>query len=199
MCQSYVRRKNRGRIDTSSRSMSGMRLDGMLREISDRTHEYCAIESATTQLGGSASTKALNDKAKLMKVQREMLSRQVSEANHNEGIVRKLQVVGISTAGLTLQVSRLCHVKGYVSLMMTHDPQVVPTDMRQFSSFLILLATVVKIKVWNPTSRPASIGQWLTSTSDHYSTLHRGFPKSGPGQHDAVIASSRFQGWGVRG
>lgn len=80
-------------------------------------------------------------------MQREMLSRLATEARHERHVVEKLQVFGISTAGLTMQISRMCHRKGYVSLMMVHAPQTVPTDVRQLSEFLVLLATVVKTKL----------------------------------------------------
>lgn len=165
-CQSYMLRKNRNRTDVSSRVKCGPRLDGILYDSQDRSHEFCAIESAPAQSGGSISTKSLNEKAKLLKVQREMLSRLAIEAKHESQVVDNLQVFGISTTGLTMQISRMCHRKGYVSLLMVHDPQTVPHDVRQLSEFLVLLAAVVKTKVLGPLRK-----DWTTINHRNFSLV----------------------------
>lgn len=169
ICQSYMLRKNRNRTDVSSRVKCGPRLDGILRDSQVRSHEFCAIESAPAQPGGTISTKALNDKAKLLKVQRDMLNRQAIEANHERRVVQKLQVFGISTAGLTMQVSRMFHPKGYVSLLMVHEPHTIPHDVRQLPQFLVLLAAVVRTKL--AIERSIEVFRSRSSTNDAQSLL----------------------------
>ena len=126
---------------------SGPRLDGLVRSVDDDTHEFCAIEAAPRLRGGISSTKWLHDKAKLGKVLRDMLSRLITLADHDARTVRCLQVVGISTAGLTMQVSRMCHRGGYVSLLTSETPRAVPRAVAQFQELLKFLVAFVQIKV----------------------------------------------------
>jgi hypothetical protein len=126
---------------------SGPRLDGIVRSVDDDAHEFCAIESAPSLRGGTSSTKWLNDKAKLGKVLRDMLGRLIKLADHDSRIVKSLQVVGISTAGLTMQVSRMCHRKGYVCLLIREKLRRVPHDVKQFQELLFFLVAFIQAKV----------------------------------------------------
>jgi hypothetical protein len=146
-CQSSALRKNRNRTETSSRMKTGPRLDGVVRSVDDDSREFCAIESARRLRGGTSSTKWLSDNAKLQKVLRDMLSRLVTLVDNDPQIVRRLQVVGISTAGLHLQVTRLCHRKGYVCLSTREQLFSVPDDVMQVKQLLLLLVAVVRTKV----------------------------------------------------
>ena len=46
-----------------------------------------------------------------------------------------------------MQVSRMCHGKGYVSLFTVEPLQTVPLDVEQLLEFMVLLSTVVQAKV----------------------------------------------------
>jgi hypothetical protein len=84
-----------------------------------------------------------------------MPSRLSIEAKHERQVVENIQVFGISTAGLTMQISRMCHRKGYVSLLMVHNPQTVPHNVRQLSEFPVNLAYSVRhFLVMSPISSP---------------------------------------------
>ena len=144
---SYLLRKNRNRTDVSRRVKSGPRLDGILRDVNDRSYEFCAIEGAPLLSGGTISTKWLRDKAKLRKALRDIISRLAIEANHERRVVEDLQVVGISTAALTMQVSRMTHRKGYVCMLAVDRPLTIPHDVRQLRKLLVFLAAFVRIKV----------------------------------------------------
>jgi hypothetical protein len=147
ICQSSALRKNRNRTETSARMKSGPRLDGIVRSVDDDCHEFCAIEAAPRLRGGTSSTKWLSDNAKLLKVLRDMLSQLASAVAYERRIVQQLQVVGISTAGLTMQVSRMCHRKGYVCLFTRDLLLNIPDDVKQLKQLLLFLAAFVQTKV----------------------------------------------------
>jgi hypothetical protein len=142
-----VLRKNSDRTEISSRMKSGPRLDGILRNNEDDSHEFCAIEGARTQRGGTISTKWLSDNAKLRKVLRDMMSRLAIVADHERRVVEQLQVFGISTAGLTMQVSRMSHREGYVCLLVVDELYHIPKDIQQFKQLLLFLVAFVRVKV----------------------------------------------------
>jgi hypothetical protein len=81
---------------------SDPRLDGIVRSADDESHEFCAIEFAPKLRGGTFATKGFSDSAKLQKVLRDMLSRLITLVDQDAQIVKRLQVVGISTAGLNI-------------------------------------------------------------------------------------------------
>jgi hypothetical protein len=126
---------------------TGPRLDGVVRSVDDDSHEFCAIESAPRLRGGFSATKWLSDNAKIQKVLRDMLSRLVTLVDNDPQIVRRLQVVGISTSGLNLQVTRLCHRKGYVCLSIREKLFGFPDDVMQLKQLLLLLIALVQTKV----------------------------------------------------
>jgi len=148
--QSYLLRKNRNRANTSSRVKPGPRFDGLLRNYPGRTQEFCVIESSPALRGGVISTKWLSDKAKVGKALREMINRLDIEANCERRVLDKLQVVGISTAGLTMQVSRMCRQKGYVCLLTVNQPVQIPHSVEQFRELLVFLAGFLRVKVYSP-------------------------------------------------
>lgn len=145
--QSYLLRKNRNRANTSSRVKPGPRFDGLLRNYPGRTQEFCVIESSPALRGGVISTKWLSDKAKVGKALREMINRLDIEANCERRVLDKLQVVGISTAGLTMQVSRMSRQKGYVCLLTVNQPVQIPHSVEQFRELLVFLAGFLRVKL----------------------------------------------------
>jgi hypothetical protein len=140
-------RINSQRNDPSTRLKTGPRLDGILRSLGGPTHEFCAIEAAPSLLSGHVATKWLSDKAKLPKVLRDMLSRLIIVSGHDADIARKLQVVGVSIAGLMMQVSRLCHGKGYVTLLVSEPIWSAPSEIEQITDLLELLPAILSIKI----------------------------------------------------
>jgi hypothetical protein len=145
-CQSTALRRNRNRDEVSTRQKIGPRLDGLLRSTDDNSHEFCAIEAATELRGGTFNTKWLSDKAKLSKVLRDMLSRLISAVDHDADVVARLQVVGLSMAGLTMQAVRLCHGKGYVSLLVAEPSRTAPSAVGRLRELLKVLTEFVRVK-----------------------------------------------------
>lgn len=105
------------------------------------------MEVATTLRSKPTSKKWLTDKAKLTRVLRDMLSWLITLADHDRRVVDKLQVVGILTAGLDMQMSRRCQRKGYVCLLVRERLRSIPNDVRQFKELLIFLARFVPTKL----------------------------------------------------
>ncbi|KAA8901575.1 hypothetical protein FN846DRAFT_908926 [Sphaerosporella brunnea] len=130
-CQSSILRRNRRRSEPSLRM----------------SHEFCVMEVATTLRSKPTSKKWLTDKAKLTRVLRDMLSWLITLADHDRRVVDKLQVVGILTAGLDMQMSRRCQRKGYVCLLVRERLRSIPNDVRQFKELLIFLARFVPTKL----------------------------------------------------
>lgn len=149
---------------------SGPRLDGILRDYPGRTYEFCVVESAPALRGGVISTKWLSDKAKVQRTLRDMIrSLDIEVTRHGKHaspppatgnlgsssggqssrIPQKIEVFGISTAGLTLQVSRMSHTykKGYVCLFEVEEALEIPNDVNQFQKLLLFLGGFVRIKV----------------------------------------------------
>jgi hypothetical protein len=66
----------------------------------------------------------------------------------------KLQVVGVVTAGLTLQICRLFNQRGYVCLLKTEKVHQVPPTVGELINLLFLLKSVVQMKVFAHSPRP---------------------------------------------
>jgi hypothetical protein len=126
---------------------SGPRLDGIVRSVDDDSHEFCGIEAAPRLRGGTSATKWLSDNAKLQKVLRDILSALAAAVAHERRVVQRLQVVGISTAGLACQVSRMCHRAGYVCVFTKETLNKIPDHIGQFKQLLLFLAAFAQVKV----------------------------------------------------
>lgn len=144
-CVATALRKNRNRIDTTMRAKSGPRLDGIIRTVEDDSYEYGGLEVART-FRGTSSTKWLDDSRKLIRALRDMLGRLHRLVDGDVEVVGKLQVVGIVTAGLALQLCRLFNPHGYVCLLKREKVHQVPSSVDKLQDLLLLLAYVVKIK-----------------------------------------------------
>jgi hypothetical protein len=102
---------------------------------------------APRQSAGLSATKWLDDKAKLTKLLRDMLDRLIKVSDHDARIVPQLQVVGLSIAGLSFQMSRLGYGKGYISLFSSEPVLTAPSAVGQLKDLLKLLILVTRMKV----------------------------------------------------
>lgn len=100
-CRATSVRKNRHRTKTGpgNRQKIGRRLDAIIRTVEDDYFEYGGMEVART-FNGITSSKWLGDSFKLAKALRDMLFRLHGLVDHNEAIVKRLQVVGVFNAGM---------------------------------------------------------------------------------------------------
>lgn len=147
-CRATSLRKNRHRQKLSTRMKLGPRLDAIIRTTEDDYHEYGAMEVARTFTGGVTSTKWLGDAFKLAKALRDMLFRLHELVNGDAGITRRVQVVGVCTAGLALQYVRLGYPGvGYVCLLKREGLVQVPKGVGGgLAELLRVLMTVAQLK-----------------------------------------------------
>lgn len=127
----------------------GCRLDAIIRTVEDDYYEYGAMEVART-FNSVKSTKWLGDSFKLAKALRDMLFRLHELVDNDETIVKKLQVVGVTNAGLSFQYVRMSHPNGYVCLLQREKLQQVPKVVQGVVDLLHLLMNVVQVKVGGP-------------------------------------------------
>lgn len=93
------------------------------------------------------SSKCLKDTYKLAKALRDMLHRLHERVDHNEDIIRKLQVVGVCCAGLSIQTVRMGCWKGGVTVL-TKDPALeVPVSVKEIAGLCKVIAGVQRMKV----------------------------------------------------
>jgi len=145
-CRASSLRKNRGRVETSTRQKIGRRFDGILRSFEDDSQEFVAVEAARKLIGGSEATKWMKDSRKVEKALRDMLSRLHDVVGHDWAIIPSLEVVGINTAGFDFQTCRMSHTKGHVCLLKREATRRFPTSVSQLQELLLLLAHIVQIK-----------------------------------------------------
>ncbi|KAG0643436.1 hypothetical protein HOY80DRAFT_945688 [Tuber brumale] len=147
-CRATSLRKNRRRQKLSTRMKLGSRLDAIIRTSEDDYHEYGAMEVARTFTGGVTSTKWLGDAFKLVKALRDMLPRLHELVNGDAEITRRVQVVGVCTAGLALQYVRLGHPGiGHVCLLKREGLVQVPKGVGGgLAELLKVLMTVAQLK-----------------------------------------------------
>ncbi|KAI5814154.1 hypothetical protein BZA77DRAFT_319719 [Pyronema omphalodes] len=138
VCRATSLRKNRTRTDPTGRAKNGSRLDGILRSVEDDSLEFFCMEIASTFQGGVTSTKWLGDSHKLVRAMRDMLGRVVQRGGK--------QVVGVVAAGLTLEVWRMYHFKGYTCVLKRERIQTVPSKVERLTDLLVLLSSVVRMK-----------------------------------------------------
>jgi hypothetical protein len=158
----YVLRKNRDRTDDTDRLKTGNKVDGLFHDVIDRQNEYAVLESAKRLKGGASSTKWLRDQEKMRKLMRDIIGRLAREANHERRVVKDLEVFGISTAGFTVQISRITQPKGYVFLYKQDTPLTVPQDIKQLSKLPLVLSLILKTRVLAPWPAQAYIYHGLT-------------------------------------
>ncbi|KAA8892759.1 hypothetical protein FN846DRAFT_1009577 [Sphaerosporella brunnea] len=143
-CRATVLRQNRGRESPHKRRQRKgvFKLDAIICTIDDNFLEFGCMETSRT-FKGMTATKWLNDSKKLERIMRDMLGRLVHIGSSKK---EKVQVVGITTAGLTIRFSRIVNVASHVCLIQREDLQQVPTTVNDLQALLLLLATVVRIK-----------------------------------------------------
>ena len=147
VCHAYVLRKNRNRTEDDGRLKTGKKVDGLFHELRDRKVEYGVIESARVLTAGDASSKWLSDKGKLRKTMRDIMGRLAINTRHESRVLAELEVIGVSTAGLDVQLLRLTQPGGYVCLLHNDMPQSVPPHIAQFPQLVFVLALILKAKV----------------------------------------------------
>jgi hypothetical protein len=104
------------------------------------------MEIARTFQGGTNSTKWMRDSQKLVRALRDMLHRLHQRVEPDAASVGKLQVFGIVTAGLSLQICRLVNPHGYVCLLKAHKVRQVPSTVGELQNLLFLLRSMVQMK-----------------------------------------------------
>jgi hypothetical protein len=142
-----VLRKNRNRTDVSARMQTGPKVDGLFHAVENRGIEFGIHESAPHVNGGESSSKLLGDQKKMRRLMRDIFGRLAIEVKHDPRIVKDLEVIAYSTAGLTMQVSRMTQPKGYVLVLTTDKSVAVPQSIEQFSELLLVVALALKTKV----------------------------------------------------
>ncbi|KAH0614004.1 uncharacterized protein H6S33_005890 [Morchella sextelata] len=146
-CRATGIRKNRLRtkIGRGNRLKIGRRLDAIIRTVEDDPYEYGAMEVART-FNGVTSSKWLGDFFKLAKALRDMLFRLHGLVDHDEAVVKKLQVVGVFNAGLSFQLIRMSHPKGFVCLLNAEKMQQVPNSVQELVKLFKVLMNVALMK-----------------------------------------------------
>lgn len=168
------------------RLKTGRRLDAIIRTIEDNSHEYGGMEVARS-FRDVTSSKWLGDDFKLTKALRDMLFRLHELVDHDNSIVKKLQVVGVLNAGtsrtqpelalsinsdlspgLALQIIHMNHPNGYVCLLQREKLQHVPTSVQDLMKLLHLLKRVsqMKVSIFNTLT-----GDYLTSRAANHKRL----------------------------
>ncbi|KAG0642381.1 hypothetical protein HOY80DRAFT_639515 [Tuber brumale] len=133
-CRSCAQRRNRPSQRLTDRANLGACLDGIIRTIGDSHYEYGGIDDGSSNF-------------KLIKSLRDMLSRLDEIVNGDPQIRQRIQVVGISTAGLALQCARLGHPGvGYVCLLQREAVIRVPTVVEALPDLLRMLVIVAQVK-----------------------------------------------------
>jgi hypothetical protein len=150
-----VLRKNRNRTDDAGRLKTGLKADGLFHDITDRQNEYGVMECAKRLNGGEFSSKWRSDQGKMRKLMRDIIGRLAIQANNDRRVVDKLQVIGISTAGFSVQVLRMSQTKGYTCLLKSDKSAHIPQSIQQFSQLPFVLSLILKTRVC---IRPAQAG-----------------------------------------
>ncbi|KAG0642379.1 hypothetical protein HOY80DRAFT_639417 [Tuber brumale] len=146
-CSASALRRNSRRQKLTERARLGPPLDGIIRGLEDPHYEYGGIEDGPTSVGGVTATKWIGSNFKLIKCLRDMISRLDGIVKGDPQIRRRIQVVGISTAGLALQFARLGHPGvGYVCLLQREEVIRVPTGVEELPDLLRMLVMVVQMK-----------------------------------------------------
>ncbi|KAG0138638.1 hypothetical protein HOY82DRAFT_631252 [Tuber indicum] len=146
-CQATSLCRNHQRDDPMGRVKLGHRLDGIIRTLVGGHHEFGGIEDGATFKGGVVATKWKSDQSKLIKCMRDMFKPLDDLVNSDPTIKRRMQIVGISTAGLALQYTLLGHRgHGHVYLLQKGKVVQVPTTVGELPDLLRILVMVAQLK-----------------------------------------------------
>ena len=129
------------------RARTGPKLDAVIRTVEDNTHEFGGVEVARTDAGGAGSTKRLGDAGKLVRAMRDMLFRLHERVGHDEGVVRRVQVVGVVCAGVKMQAMRMGCWRGGVAVLVPEMELEVPVEIGGAKRLWQILAGVQRLKV----------------------------------------------------
>ncbi|KAG0126312.1 hypothetical protein HOY82DRAFT_615379 [Tuber indicum] len=146
-CRATAMRINGPRKTVTQRLKHGPRYDGIIRGLGDDDHEYGGIEDGRSFAGGVKATKWMNDNIKLIKSLYDMLYRLDDLVDGDPAIRLRMQVVGISTAGLAMQYAHLGHPGiGYVCLLQRGPIMHVPKTIELLPDLLRMLVIVAQLK-----------------------------------------------------
>lgn len=146
-CWATKVRKNRERTTVSQRNKTSARLDAIIRTVEDNFYEYGAVEVARS-FKGLNSTKWISDMFKIARSMRDMQGRLHDLVKNDQRIVRKLQVIGITNAGLEFQWVRMNSPGGYMCLLQRETLQHFPNDVKNLMDVTELLMNVAQMKVF---------------------------------------------------
>ncbi|KAG0132707.1 hypothetical protein HOY82DRAFT_605992 [Tuber indicum] len=125
---------------------------GIIRSLENDYHEYGGIEDGPSFGGCVREREWLVDNFKLLKSLRDMLKRLDKLVQNNPHVRQRMQVVGISTAGLAMQYAYLGYSPvgyspvGYVYLLQRGEIMHVTTSIEGFPNILRMLVTVARVK-----------------------------------------------------
>lgn len=123
------------------------RFDAVIHTLGDSpVIEYGAIEVAKS-FESKRDKRWITDSTKLVWALHAMLSRLHSLVNYDEATIRRLQVVGLVSAGLNLQLIRMNGLNRNVSLLERGKIRSVPTTVTSLKSIFTIMLTIVKFKV----------------------------------------------------
>jgi len=160
-------RMNCKRTTATERLKHGPRHDGIIRDIEDDYHEYGGIEDGRSFAGGVKATKWMKDNIKLIKSMYDMLNRLDELVDSDPTIRLRMQVVGISTAGLAIQYAHLGHSGiGYVCLLQRGPIMHVPTTIELLQDLLRMLVIVAQLKELIRESFEAVLGRRLVQSKE---------------------------------
>lgn len=145
-CWATKVRKNRERTTVSKRNKTSARLDAIIRTVEDNFYEYGAVEVARS-FKGLNSTKWIKDGFKVARSMRDMQGRLHDLVKDDRKIVRKLQVIGITNAGLQFQWVRMNNPEGYICLLQREALQNFPNSVSDLMDAMNLLMNVAQMKV----------------------------------------------------
>lgn len=138
--QATAERRNRARESHTERQRIGRRLDGLftLRGGNALGLELGGIECSKFN-PGARNTKCLKDSLKLARAMRDMM---VVLQEHYPTIRRKLRVVGVICAGLTLRMFVMENPAGQICLFRALEPVHVPVDfnLRALAKLILQVA-----------------------------------------------------------
>ena len=114
---------NEGRTDTTTRQESGPKIDRIIRSIADHAVEIGVVESSALYQGRTA-TKWLKDSAKVRRTLSLMAVQLHNLADGDEELIRRIQLVGVITAGSHLQMIRCARYKKGGAMYFLDDEEV---------------------------------------------------------------------------
>ncbi|RUP52351.1 hypothetical protein BC936DRAFT_145877 [Jimgerdemannia flammicorona] len=147
--------KKRVRMEKKDHLKIGQWLDTIVKTDTDAYYKYGAVE-VVKSFQGIKLTKWLTDNLKLVKTLHNMLFCLEVLVDHQDSLVKKLQVVGLVNSGLKCQVLQMSHPDGYVCLLERDELREVPIIVENLRDLFKLLKSIWQMKVKNDKGLRAS-------------------------------------------